>query len=304
MTSLCESRGTVHVWADGASRWIKAVADLKSKGDIAALVCLIRLSSEWVPSHLSGPCHRAGRPPLLRSHSQPSDPSSRSSGWRRSEPLRAEREAGQWREVRQPRHSSSHWPSELLQGFLEPFRGPKEVLQGRADRRQNAEITFKLTLEDKPFRFQRHRDLSSSATHRTNFTCVAPRLIGMFFVQFLEKLSTNAGFKKLHQKVESFKETQSVQLECESKAKVRNDPEAMSRFRSSDRKLQHRTETKAAGRGKWNQAAWQHWGGAQQRLRAHKVLFHPPKTSALASLLWLVDKHGLINPEESLRNTF
>lgn len=51
MTSLCESRETVHVWADGeekgASWWIKAVADLKSKGDVTALVCLIWLSSEW-----------------------------------------------------------------------------------------------------------------------------------------------------------------------------------------------------------------------------------------------------------------
>lgn len=43
-------------------------------------------------AHLSGLCRRAGRPPLLRSRSRRSDPSSRSSGWRRSEPLRAKRE--------------------------------------------------------------------------------------------------------------------------------------------------------------------------------------------------------------------
>lgn len=48
-------------------------------------------------SHLSAPCHRAGRPPLLRSHSQQCGPSSRSSGWRRWGPLR---DGGQ------PRHTA------------------------------------------------------------------------------------------------------------------------------------------------------------------------------------------------------
>lgn len=64
---------------------------------------LSRASSRWRPqlwlSHLSGPYHRAGRPPLLRSRSPPSGPFSLSSDWRRLEPLRAERGDGQRREA-------------------------------------------------------------------------------------------------------------------------------------------------------------------------------------------------------------
>lgn len=46
-------------------------------------------------SHLSGPCHTASRPPLHRSRSPLSGPSSRSSGWTHSGPLRAEGEEEQ-----------------------------------------------------------------------------------------------------------------------------------------------------------------------------------------------------------------
>lgn len=176
---------------------------------------LNRASSRWRSqlwlSHLSGPYRRAGRPPLLRSHSQPSDPSSLSSDWRRSEPLRAEREAQQVRGERQPLNSSSQRP-------WEPSQGSKEE--------KNWQRANKIGSTDKI-------SLSGEQTlyHESFFRkCLAPLLFQLFvlsnnFVRTCHRCRIKNCIKKW--KVKKTPKTLKLKLDCESKVKVQNDEQVL-----------------------------------------------------------------------------